>query len=764
MPAIVALTILAPTLGGTTTPGAKSVIAIAVGALLILLPSRRSLPKLSLILLAMAGVALTAFLPALVFGSPSWRIDLEKLGVDFPPTLSPQPWLSFESVALLGLGLVWTCHLFGSHWNLQTRHKALSWFCIGILGLAATTAVSSVLQQRVPFWPESGGFGFFSNRNQTGNVFGLAGVMIYALAMQGWHRGRKNWWIWLLSLCLIFWALIINGSRGGVILFFVGALGWHLWWIGSSEQKRFPALVLVALILFGGVLVWSGPGLVARFTGKNADLLSNNGRIAIYRDAWNFFIQSPIFGIGLGNFRSLFSSQRHYFISPAEAIHPESDWLWVAVEMGALAPLLLIVAMAMWIRACFPFNAGTLRGVRMAAMICGCLFAVHGLVDVSGHRIGALWPALFLASIAINPTASLRAARPLMFRLCGIVVLVAGGYLLLPVFGFGAPTNVTVNRLVAQTALENSVGNYAGAISLSERGLAIAPLNWEFYYQRGLAEAALYQSRSEIDRDFAVTRYLMPNRPDIALKEGLVWLGAGDEDLAFAVWQESMQRWPENARVLYGDIFGAVRDSVELRDRWRELGHVNRQCLPILLFQLNRDEFPLELERLLADDPDLHSLSPDERKILFRTWLREGDPLALADALQRHPGWQTVGWEELAAALANYGDYRPAYETVHKFVQPPRLPNLQANDSVPTISLRFRVTRDVATDGLALVLSEKNAGDLDTALSNLKNFSTEQKVPPPVYFLESEIWAQKGDWQKAWQAIVKYQNAIHREP
>ena len=127
--------------------------------------------------------------------------------------------------------------------------------------------------------------------------------------------------------------------------------------------------------------------------------------------------------------------------------------------------------------------------------------------------------------------------------------------------------------------LENSAGNYSSAISLGEKGLKIAPLNWEFYYQRGLAEAALYQPRPNIERDFAIARYLMPNRPDVALKEGLVWLSVGDEDLAFAVWHESMQRWPDNARPLYSDIFGAVRDNVELRDRWRELGHINRQCL-----------------------------------------------------------------------------------------------------------------------------------------------------------------------------------------
>ena len=301
-------------------------------------------------------------------------------------------------------------------------------------------------------------------------------------------------------------------------------------------------------------------------------------------------------------------------------------------------------------------------------------------------------------------------------------------------------------------------------MSLSEKVLSIAPLSWQAYYQRGLARAALYKPRPDIDRDFAIARYLMPNRPDIALKEGVVWLSVGDEDLAFSVWQESMERWPDNAPVLYRDIISAVKDNVELRDRWRELGHINRRCLPILLQNVNHLEFEVELNLLLSEDPDLQSLSPSEKKILFETWLREGDQLALADILQRHPDWQSIGWNELTTALANYGDYRPAYETAHRFVEHPKLPSIRPNDSPQTLSLRFRATGNIATDGLALVISQITANDLDTALSNLKSFSETSKPPPAVYFLESEIWARKSEWQKAWQAMMKYRSAIYREP
>ena len=762
--AVVAVTILAPALAGSTTLWAKSVIAIAAGLVFLLWPRGSLLRGFSLIMIAILAIGLIAFLPANFGSAPAWRTDLSRLGVIFPQTRSPQPWLTFESLCLLALGLAWTSYLFGCDWNLQQRQKALSWFCVGVLGLAATMIIASGLHRRVPFWPETGGFGFFPNRNQTGNVFGLCGVMIYALALQGWQRGSHNWWVWLLSLSLIFWALIVNGSRGGVVLFFIGSFAWHIWWIASSDAKRFPISLLFALVLLGGALIWSGPNIVERFVGPNADLLTRNGRISIYRDAWNFFTQSPLFGIGLGNFRALFSSQRQYFISAAEAIHPESDWLWVLVEMGVFAPLLLLFAVAWWLRACFPFNQGTLRATRVAAMIGGCLFVVHGLVDVSGHRIGTLWPALFLASIAIKPGVTLSPPRPFIFQVFGCWSLVMGGLWVGSIFGMAAPTSATRERVFNRTEFENNVGNYSAAISLSEKLLSIAPLDWQAYYERGLAEAALYKPRAQIQRDFEIARYLMPNRPDLALNEGLIWLNAGDEDLAFGVWQESMQRWPDNAPVLYAQTFASVRDSAELRDRWRELGHVDRRCLPILLQNVNHLEFDIELNRLLSEDPELRSLSPSEKKILFATCLREGDQLALADALQRHPEWQSVGWQEMANALANYGDYRPAYETVYRFVQHPLLPKTEPNDSVQTLWARFRTTGNISNDGLGLVRSQIQANDFDEALTTLQAFSKTPNPPAAIYFLESRIWAAKGEWQKAWQAMLKYQSAIYREP
>ncbi|HWY52535.1 MAG TPA: O-antigen ligase family protein [Chthoniobacterales bacterium] len=765
--AIPVLVILAPALGGSTALWAKAIMAIATGLLFILLPPERTLRPLHIIALVILALALTAFLPANWFGYPPWRTDLAKLGAQLPWTISSQPWLTFESICLLAIGLGWAYYLVVADWDSDLREAAVATFCIGILVLAASMSIAFALQKRVPFWPVVGGFGFFQNRNETGNVFALGGIMIYAVGMQRWQEGRRNWWIWLISVCLVFWALIINSSRAGIVLFFAGTLAWHLWWLSTSKKKRLPALLLIALVLLGGVLAWNGSAVLGRFTRETADFfsLSRNGRLAIYRDSFEFLKQSPGLGIGLGNFRSLFSSQRHFFISTTESIHPESDWFWVTIEMGLPVLLLLLAGVVIWLRGCLPFRAGTHRRIRVAAMICGLLFVFHGFLDVPGHRLGALWPALFLCSIGISPQLKFDQSRTIqfLFRVVGAVFIVFGLWWIASVFDLKTPpTTSTEDRLLEELELANNTGNYERAVRLADSGLAIAPLNWPFYYQRGLASAALYHPRPEAERDFAIARYLLPIWPDLALKEGLIWLNVGEEDLAFSVWEESIRRWPANAAELYDQIFGAVRGNVELRDRWRQLGHIDVQCLLILLRHSQHLEFELELERLFSKDPNLGSLSAAELTTLFETWFDQGDQLALAETLMRHPEWQKLAWQQLANALANYGDYHPAYDTAHQFVQRPRLPEINSDDSTEVLIQRSRASGNIDNDGIAVVVSEMKLEDFDSALSNLKNFATNAKVPASVYFLESEVWARKGEWQKAWAAMVKYQNAIHK--
>lgn len=727
------------------------------GALFILFPPRGSLDLWpTVLLLALGALALLAFLPAQWFSATPWRLALTELGLQLPATRSPQPWLTFESSCLLWLGLAWTYYLFAFEWHRAVREKVWDVFCFAILCFAAVLAIAYAINKHVPIWPDVRDFGFFPNRNQTSNVLGLGGVMIYANAFQRLQRGKQSGWFWLCSLALVCWALILNYSRAGIILFFGGALLWNAWWWLSAKERPKPILAFAPLALLLGLLIVAGGETLLRFTKESADVLSTrNARLSIFRDALQLFQQSPALGTGLGNFRALFSSHRDFSFSTSEAIHPESDWLWVAVEMGIFAPLILLALVGWWLRGCFPFTSGTWRAMRMAALICGCAFVVHGFFDVSAHRVGALWPTLFLASTAMRPQD--RHERPattaLLFRGLGLFFVAVGAWCFASIAGARVPpTTASLQRLVGETDAADDKHDYKTALAAVSQALKISPLNWELYFKRGFAEAVTYRPRAETLRDFAAARYLLPNWPELYLKEGQAWLGVGEADLAFDVWREGMERLRGEAPRLYERIFEVIKSNADWVDRWRNLGHANEECLLIYLGSADRVGFAIELDRLLAQDRQLHSFAPGQLNSLFAAWYLKGDKLALAQALRENADWQKIGWRTLARIYADYQDYRQAYETVRRFRSPPQAPVTNAAEPISTLQLRFR-SNPTLEEGLVLYSALMREGSIDAAIATLESLNAARRNPAYLLSMKADLHARKGEWEKAWNAL-----------
>src|SRR5262249_49190260 len=157
----------------------------------------------------------------------------------------------------------------------------------------------------------------------------------------------------LLGAVVILVALVINYSRGGVLLFF-GALvlwaaieawrrsSWKVLAVGGSL-----VLVLVSLVLLGGG-VFAG-----RFAG-GAD--SEVGfRVLIWHDTLALVHASPWCGVGLGNFTALFPFFRQASLNQQTVLHPESDWLLLAAELGWAGVALAVGVAFFLLRRAFPF-------------------------------------------------------------------------------------------------------------------------------------------------------------------------------------------------------------------------------------------------------------------------------------------------------------------------------------------------------------------------------------------------------------------------
>jgi O-antigen ligase len=758
--AIVCLTLLAPLLGGTTTLWAQAIIALCTGLLFLVSPPQRSIgltPNAALITFGL--LSLTAFLPAAWAGLPPWRTALVGLGAELPATRTPQPWLSFEAIALLFLGLAWTYYVFAKQFSLRTRTRMWAAYCVGILTLAAAMTFCLAFGKRIPFWPDVEHFGFFPNRNQTSNVLALGGIMIYATGLQQLQDRRPGWWLWLYSLALVFWALIVNYSRSGIILLFLGAVVWHALWIYGSRERRQPAMALAGLLILAAIFTAVGGATLQRFTQATQDALASGpSRLAIQHDALLMSGSAPALGAGLGNFGPLFSMAKRYYDLPKSVIHPESDVLWVAVEMGWVAVILLIVLFIWWIRQCFPFTPGTERRLRMAAVISVCAFALHAFFDVSGHRIGSAWPALFLAGTAVHPERTFVVSSwvPRVFRFAGLLLIALSAWWFASIFGMERfPTSAQRYRLDEQlgTAITNQA--FPLALDLASKNLRIAPLDWSAYHSRATAEAAQHL-RSQAKQDFAIARYLLPFWPDSWLKQGAAWAIGGDIDDAFATWTAMIRQFPENAPGLYREIYQFVQGDPDLVDRWRILGRENRECLLIFFRSASPAEFQIELNRLLAQDPELKVFDASEKTLVFRAWYDRGDKLDLAEALRTHPDWERIAWQELAHILAEYGDYGAACEIVQKYAQLPTIPDLARDASVANLEMQVRLYPNEVDTAAALCVALAKAGRIDESLLRIE--ATRRRAGSPSYLavLEAQLWAGKGDWRKAWSALARF--------
>ena len=767
--AVIGLTVLAPAMGGSIELWAQSILAIGAGLLMIFWPPRKSLGLFpNLAFTALLLIALTAFLPMRWFAPPDWWTDMLKLGVQLPATRSPQPWLTLQWSCFLFLGLTWCYYLLTFSWSRRRREKVCTAFAIAILVLSAALTAAFIMRLRIPFWPKVSEYGFFPNRNQTSNVLGLGGVMIYAIGLQRLQENRRYWWLWLTSLSLLCWALILDASRAGIILFFFGAVAIHIYWWSATKDRRRPLIAFGGLILLIVLFVVDGGATFMRFGKETAGFFSptQNFRLSIYQDAINLMVKSPVLGVGLGNFWPIFALKRDYSASLMQTAHPESDWLWAGIDIGWLGLLFTVVLFCWWLKQCPPFNPETNRLLRVAAMVCGIAFAIHGFFDVSGHRLGALWPALFFGSVAVHPQKEYCPSNSIaaIFRTNGILLLAIGIWWLASVFGEKSlPTSLTVERARTETEVAIAAENYDKAIGLASEALRIAPLDWIFYYRRGFAAAVSFRARPEAERDFAIARYLLPNWPDLYLKEGETWLRVGNADLAFDIWQQGMRQFPDSAPALYGDIFGAVRFDAALRDSWRKLGESNKRCLLIFLRAADSTEFQLEVQKLVAEKRQLQSFSPDELKVLFDAWSEKGDKLWLAQTLQEHPEWKKIAWRQLACAYADYQDYRQAFETAAAFMPQPDLAEKSSPaESVVDLTLRFRNNPTDPNAGIALVLAQAKEGSIDNALLTLRTLRELSGTPKYLPLLEGRLWAQKKDWQKAWEAMWKYENAVER--
>jgi O-antigen ligase/tetratricopeptide (TPR) repeat protein len=766
--AIASLPVLACFLGGATQKWAEGIVVAFLGLILIVRPPRFSLgPLTNGVFLAFVLLACVAFLPTHYFFSSTWRSAMiNDLGIALPDSVTPQPWISLGCLFSLVAGASWLYLVSTQEIELRSVRFQLRVFATGIVVLAAVSILFYLAHLAPPFWINERGFGPFPNRNQTGDLFALTAIVILACGQDDIRKGRKRWILWLAALGVIVTAIILNFSRAGIFILVVGSA----LWLGTFalRQRSMPRLALgfsFVLLLLTVLLLFGGQTL-ERFhlRGLASPGISTDFRWRIFRDTFGLIRDSPWCGIGLGNFESVFAIFRNASFGDTRALHPESDWLWVWTEMGWPSVLLVVVGVALLIRRVFPLREGTNQRYRLATLIAAVLFAFHGLVDVSGHRVGTALAGMFLLGLSLHRPLCLKSSRaiPVVFRLVGLILLAAGGTWMVAAHGrMLLPGSVGVANAKQLAAVANRGLNFSEAAAISTHGLEWAPLDWQLYFARAIAEVNKKQTQKALD-DFRRARFLEPNAYEVPLTEGDLWLNSHPV-LAITAWREALRRaGPHRAEVYSSMLTNASMKNPQVSRVLEKVGLSQHDLAIAYLSRVSPQYFDHALNEFLKHDPDLKTLSEGEKLVLFSLWSEHGNLDHLASAVAQHPKWLEYAWLGMAKYYARKNDFRDAYELTQRYGEPVALPRVEENASIQELQRRFYAVPDNYGAGYALYRAQMKSGRVDDALFTARHFSERPGTPAYFHFLEAQCWAEKQNWERAWNAWFAFHTATTR--
>jgi hypothetical protein len=318
------------------------------------------------------------------------------------------------------------------------------------------------------------------------------------------------------------------------------------------------------------VLVFGG-AVAARFAG-GAD--SQVGfRILIWRDALSLQHATPWLGIGLGNFRALFPLYRDASVNQQIVLHPESDWLWLATELGWLGVILALGALLVVFGGAFPLTDGPDRRLRAMAFAAAVAALLHSTIDVPGHRLGSGLMALFIIVLARRDSALQSDVRSVgvLSRICGLAALAVA-----VVFG-RMPADPSRAEALSQAQ------RFEEAEEAANHALVRTPLDWSLYFTRA-GERALRGRTLEALADFRRAGMLEPHYAGVPLAEGEFWAPI-QPALALNAWREALQRaQPPEDEGLYGAMLGAAPNDAQFREQLLLLAQ-RRPALQLVWFQ-----------------------------------------------------------------------------------------------------------------------------------------------------------------------------------
>ena len=778
-------TVLAILFAAARATWSQGMVLVLMGVTISLAPPHfnlRRVPALALIWLALApGVGL---LPAKWFGSlEAWRIRLvTEWSLPLSNSISPEIWTTLESWFVMLACVVWFWSCLGQNFSDGGRRMALRILALAAMFIAIVSLMEFWHVMSVPWWPRSlvdgltTGLGPFSNRNHTSSFFAFSSVLCAAAAYDAFRK-RSRWWLVLVpGVVLMLVCIMLNTSRAGLILFFIGIL---LWLATAAMRKGFlrKTLVSTAVILtVASVVLVSGAHLGERLKAQPiSESIGRDLRWWLAEETLTAVVNAPWIGRGLGLFEKIFPLVSSKPYPNARPLHPESDVLWLLFEGGmlTLVPCLLLVfwlwsSTGPWFsqRRKKSLDSRSGRRIRKAFAIAASLPLVHAFFDVPLHGLSYFLTIAFVASMAVRPRYLGSLTGPLetwLFRIAGLLIAIIGFATL--AIGIGLTDRglaATAPFLNDKAVVEAGRGNRAEAMALISRAIDLTPLDFRPYVLRAQLHLNMRHSTEYALLDYGRARAVETSYGPMCIDEGLYWLHF-DPGMALIPWREALRRYSaDGSWAMFAQYSGMLGNFAAYPEHHLSIWRLADQ-LPMQLFCLNQftqsPHWPTIFKEFLAEHPGLDDLTENQVLFLVEAWQRRGEKTELLSYVKKSSRLSNIAWRLIASDLAQAGKFEPAFRLAALHILPAvRSTTLSASD-IPRLERTHLLNPLDILPGIELYYAQRSSGDIKTARQTLEKV---MRIPLAPDFLKREmaaVLAASGDTRGAWDLMLQIINA-----
>jgi O-antigen ligase/tetratricopeptide (TPR) repeat protein len=733
-------------LGGGTHPVGQVVFLVLLGGILTGFPLRK-LPDapfpLLMGLLLFWGV-ISFCLPLSGFGASGWMSD-RLLGWPLPNFLSAQPWLSADRFLHFLVPIVWFLLFISYPMSRSQRFEALRWVALVIVSFAVLTLCGMFWGFQHPFTQGTHRFSLFPNHNQSGAVFAMGGILCLGMALRRIRRMDYRF-VYCLSGFVVICVVIFQGMSRSALLFLGAGSAMTLLPVFFSRSRVFylKAGIPFALLLIAGFIAFSG-SLVDEFV----EVVSKGGlkeelRIQIFSDASDLIATFPLTGVGLGNFRYFFPMFQEESMTQQSIHHPESDWLWLASELGLPGTVLVMAILLVLLVRMDLASAWSESSSRLSCAVVAILFPLFSLIEVSGHRWGTVMLAMALGAVIYPDGWTFRERRwlPVVSRIFGFacvsIGLVWGGFLMT-----GRPFSMN-ERLDSIDQIQPE----KLSVVRMERWLESFPLAAKVHHLYGLALRQEGRQGAALEA-FRRAQILAPRRTDYRMTHGL-WVSASFPDQALIFWDEALSVSGEDAAELFKALLRRVDSNGRVLLSKLSFGRPVLRFAYLSSIRHDAELFAREFERDLAADPGLQGWAVANRQAVLWRYARINGPAFATRLLARRPSIAVDLWSVKALEAASVGNWKLACEFAMERIPRSDVMDMTGGRSIGVVRAEYVMDGRDPLKVIALVQKYMMEGKFAEALLTVE--LAERKGVKHVYFDREMPWVlyHNGDYAAAW--------------